>query len=239
MKKKTIGIVGHYTATDKFVHMSIEHRYVQYFRQFGSVNIIDPFDNKIQNIDLLVLPGGRDLNTLRYTTDPPLPTTQTPDVCFEYFDTVTLPKYIAQKVPIFGICRGHQSLCVTFGATLVQHVYHPFTKSDEKIDDLILNPNQPVNVKDYWITNKTDAVKNKKIYYSVNSFHHQIVDAQNVTSFIMNEESNIEILAYNRVFKTVEAVAIKDYPAYSVQWHPERMNCKYSSLLIKKLLFNE
>ena len=38
----------------------------------------------------------------------------------EYFDTVMLQKYIDAGVPIFGICRGAQTMIAHFGGKLDQ-----------------------------------------------------------------------------------------------------------------------
>lgn len=120
---KLIGIVG--TALGDKPRVGVDQRYADYFEQFGNTIIIDSRqDGVIDKLDLLVLPGGPDVNTYRYG--------QAPERDCEYFsnaldrfDTEVLPRYIEIKMPIFGICRGMQSLNVVFGGNLSQHIDTP------------------------------------------------------------------------------------------------------------------
>lgn len=83
----------------------LNQAYVTYFRQFGEVILIDPANQNVQDVDLLVLPGGADVNPLNYNEFPHALTGK-PNLAIEYFDKFILPKYIESNTPIFGICRG-------------------------------------------------------------------------------------------------------------------------------------
>lgn len=237
---KTIGIVANYKLlkNDK-VAMGIDNDYVDYFSKFGKVITICPSSTQIENIDLLVLPGGRDVNPLRYN-EFPRPTTQAPDHAFEYFDTFVLPKYIESKIPIFGICRGAQSLYVTLGGKLTQDFNFNYSKHGaDKVDDLLMNPFQPIEINSsnqWWITNESSISKNNKIYYNVNSYHHQHCGVRRVTDF-SSELDGVIVLAKHKTFHSIEAWMHESLPIIGVQWHPERMGRDiYSDSLIKKLL---
>ena len=65
---KLIGIVNYfsqYTKTDAQVYLN--RAYVDYFKNFGRVVLIDPSEATVfEGLDLLVLPGGPDVNPIRY-----------------------------------------------------------------------------------------------------------------------------------------------------------------------------
>ena len=48
----------------------VSRSYLEYFKKFGKVITIDWDDEEVQNIDLLVLPGGADVSTFRYNQKP-------------------------------------------------------------------------------------------------------------------------------------------------------------------------
>lgn len=125
---KLIGIVG--TALGDRPRVGVDQRYIDYFEQFGNTIIVDSRqDGVIDKLDLLVLPGGPDVNTYRYGQAPERDCGYFSNA-LDRFDTEVLPRYIEIKMPIFGICRGMQSLNVVFGGNLSQHIDTP-TSSDE------------------------------------------------------------------------------------------------------------
>ena len=60
---KKIGIVGHFVGPNSF---GITKPYMDFFRHFGEISIITPWEDHVRDLDLLVLPGGQDVNPLRY-----------------------------------------------------------------------------------------------------------------------------------------------------------------------------
>lgn len=232
---KTIGIV---TSSFKFNTRpnlyGLHSMYVEYFRQFGNVILIDAGNNGVVPVDLLVLPGGADVNPVRYGE---VPSTHTgnPNVQLEYFDTHILPKYIKENIPIFGICRGHQSFAVHMGCKLDQHITQEYSSSPNERGKLVdtiefTDIEQPVDITTY----RRKLYKNSSregFYYKVNSIHHQAVSDKDFNS------NKCYVIARNVIYNNIEAMGY-DYPAFTVQWHPEEMNCTYSAKLINKLLYN-
>jgi gamma-glutamyl-gamma-aminobutyrate hydrolase PuuD len=99
-KQKQILIVGWKTGDNSF---GVTVPYLEYFSKFGQVHVLTP--NTVEYVfraDLLVLPGGRDVNPTRYNQSPGYHTGH-PEPILEYFDTKVLPKYIEKQIPIFGI----------------------------------------------------------------------------------------------------------------------------------------
>lgn len=107
--KKKIGIVGWNTGENSF---GITKPYYDYLSQFGQVHILVPQKGIVEDLDLLVLPGGRDLNPLYYDEVPEV-FCDNGDVLKEYFFKQNLPQYIASGTPIYGICLGFRYLGAT------------------------------------------------------------------------------------------------------------------------------
>ena len=132
-RRPIIGIAGHMLPNGNSVGVTFP--YLNYFEKFGDVKIIIPTAKQVDDtLDLLVIPGGPDISAFRYLSPDETPSwfNQKPDQMREYFDTNILPRYIENKTPIFGICRGHQSIAALFGAKLEQHLLFHEYNSEEK-----------------------------------------------------------------------------------------------------------
>jgi gamma-glutamyl-gamma-aminobutyrate hydrolase PuuD len=216
----TIGIPGWLVGPNSF---GVTVSYLNYLREtfnLPDIMILFPETPLITDLDLLVLPGGSDINPARYGAIPSF-STDKPDTFKEYFDTMILPEYIASKTPIFGICRGLQTICIHFGAELLQDMYHE-TNSVE-------NPYEAVHELAIAPFNKN---QNRKI--KVNSRHHQSVK-------MPGNDSLIEVVAMHAKYpQHVEAIKIKGYPIVAVQYHCEDLyessGIKYTQELLNYVL---
>ena len=96
--------------------------YGKWFEKYFNADVkrVDRYDD---SIDLLVMVGGADVDTIRYGQTNQY--SQQPDMKLEEFDMVHLDNYIYNKIPVFGICRGHQSLAVHHGMSLIQDMEIP------------------------------------------------------------------------------------------------------------------
>ena len=72
-------------------------------------------------LDGLLIPGGVDINP-RYFREDAHPEVDIPDDGLDFVETTMLPWALADDLPIFGICRGHQVLNVVLGGTLWQDI---------------------------------------------------------------------------------------------------------------------
>ena len=215
MKDYRIGIVGWKTSDNTF---GATLPYMEFFSQFGNVEIISATETETRDLDLLVLPGGPDVDPSRYLEDAPLSYYMGKQCPFrERFDNVLLPKYINNRTPIFGICRGHQSLAVYFGGDLIQDMNHE--SNDHDRTELV----HKVNIKSF---DELFNISNQR----VNSIHHQVVGVI---------PSNAVIIAEHFEDNHIEALAYVDYPAYTVQWHPEEIYDDLSVSLVSDLLNSE
>lgn len=202
---KKIGIVGWNLGDNSF---GVTKPYLTWLSQFGDVEILTPKKGIIADLDLLVLPGGLDIQPSTYNEVPDYYTSNT-DVMKQFFYDNNLDQYIEAGISIFGICLGFQQLCVKFGGKLAQH--YPFNHStktrSELVDTLTFFP--PYNASKY----------------EVNSIHHQgCFDLdQNMIIAIEKNSKNVEIAKFRENI-------------YGVQFHPEEINDAFSCSIIEKLL---
>lgn len=154
--------------------------YNVYFQKYGKcIRIAHEFR---PDIDLLILTGGADVDPKRYGRERQKECGR-PDLWKEHFDTKFLPKYIKAKIPIFGICRGHQTLAVHHGYPLIQHVVHPMF----------------------------NLVEGEFGYNLVNSYHHQVVESVDNRAEIIatdSEEGTIEAIRY----KNIKVASVQWHP---------------------------
>lgn len=185
----------------------------------GSVKILS-YDDIDKDVDVVVLPGGADVNPLRYGQPVELFTGKA-NQFLETFDTLILPEYIKMGKPIFGICRGMQSLCVHFGGSMIQNlIFHATSKdaNDTQAHELYYTPDNG-NIK-------------KKLKEKIGSWHHQgVSDSGSLTTLYMSEEMTGINTSY-----IIEAVKHPEAPIAAVQWHPERCYDEISTSLFNSLI---
>ena len=198
--------------------------YLNWVSRFGLPRLIMPHEEFVEDIDLLLIPGGLDLNPSSYGEIPSFKTSNQ-DVFKQFFFDKRLDNYIGQK-PIFGICLGMQELAVKFGSKLTQHLHNhsyysaPRTELVHKVTifengQRIKNPNDP----------------SKFLSVETNSMHHQGVHFKNLSKdleMIGGIKENDDYL--------VEVFKHKTLPIAAVQYHPEEIHDNFSISLIKDIV---
>ena len=211
---KKIGIVGWKTGENSF---GVTIPYIDWLSNFGIVHILSPQKGIVEDLDLLVLPGGADIAPQSFGEVPGFHTTNT-DVMKQYFFDNNLDQYLKNNTPIFGICLGFQQLCVKFGGKLEQH--YPFNYSSkgrhDRVDTLAFEQSM------FDIVLKSSI----PVKYEVNSLHHQ-------GCFSLPNPFNV--LAREKVDGNIEIVRFAEN-VYGVQYHPEEINDGISEVIIKQLL---
>lgn len=107
-KKPVIGIPAWSLGDNSF---GVQKTYLEYFAKFGQVEILTPNEDIREDLDLVVLPGGQDVQSTHYNAVPGFMNSLS-DPFKDYFFKNNLPKYIENNTPIFGICLGID-LCAT------------------------------------------------------------------------------------------------------------------------------
>lgn len=190
--------------------------YLKFIYQFGNPIVILPERvedfHEIYKLDALLLPGGSDVDPKRYSNRP-LFDTYNPNIYLEHFDNQILPTLIG-NIPVFGICRGLQTLNVHFGGTLRNLYFHPYSSYDEQES----HPVWKADI-DKWNKNNHE--------FKVNSFHHQSIGA-------LANNFKIELVDFKD--NVIEAITDEKRKIAAVQWHPERLLDNYSTNLFKSIL---
>lgn len=239
MSRKKIGIVGHInTESNTF---GIGMAYLSFFTEKfnADVEIISHSELEVRgHLDLLVVPGGPDVDYKRYLDldkgDQLSLFTGRPCNIRERFDEVLLPKYIEAGIPLVGICRGHQSIAVHFGAKLIQHIpryMHETNGKDRK--DLVHKVTYSIEALIKAGLPTPNGIHRRQSVFSdeVNSIHHQAVE---------NAPKNAIVLStYAGKLKgdaVIESMYYPEEKIYTTQWHPEEIADTMSVKIINKLL---
>ena len=199
--------------------------YLTYMDRFGEVIPLMPKHSIRKDLDLLVLPGGPDVDPLRYGEAPDFFTSK-PDTFKEYFDVTYLPKYIEAGVPVMGICRGMQSLAVSFSGKLIQDMSHETNKENDPYAVV-----HEIQFEEESFECKIGVPANNVM--SVNSRHHQAVSRRYLPECFA-------VMASHKTDNTIEMIAHRTMPIVGVQWHPEdvfdRKSFEYTASIVRYLI---
>lgn len=189
----------------------VNSNYLSFIETIGTPEIISPRDDLPKHIQGVVLPGGSDVLPSRYGKPGFFTGRASPHL--EYFDAKILPVIIG-RVPIFGICRGLQTINVLLGGTLDQHLrFHPYSSYEDELVHGVKAPGGSDN----------------KPAMNVNSSHHQAIGYLG---------KGVDVELYSTDFYHVkEAISGKHF--FAVQWHPERILDDYSLNHFKKVMNGE
>lgn len=206
----------------------------------------------LETIDILMIPGGADVDPSRYN-EAPIADTGRVNAHFEYLDKTLAKAFIEKGKMVVGICRGMQSLNVMFGGSLFQHIrghnqmyFKNASRSDT--EQVLFVPE----------TNET---------FLINSIHHQAVKKLG---------DDLEPIGYTSAFRKcpslktgknilidgnlyldslskllggkeassykgakysgfIEAFKHKNLPIIAFQYHPEEFDCEFAMREIKKV----
>ena len=120
-------------------------------------------------------------------------------------------KYFKGKIPILGVCLGHQAICEVYGATIA----HAIKLMHGKKSDIIVD---------------TD----KKIFNGL----PKVVDGARYHSLIAKRDTvpdTLEVIAEDRDGE-VMGVKHKDFELYGLQFHPESILTSHGMEMIKNFI---
>jgi putative glutamine amidotransferase len=161
----------------------------------------------LEEAEALLLSGGGDVvpETYGHERDP---STEDDDAETDGWELALLAEARRRRLPTFGICRGMQLLAVDAGGTLTAAIdagLHPAMGA--------LPPEETL-ARRHEVALDTASVVGRALGAAVhvNTIHHYAVDAPGRLRAVGWAPDGV-----------IEAVEADDWPAFGVQWHPEKM----------------
>jgi anthranilate synthase component 2 len=126
--------------------------------------------------------------------------------------TLEVIEYFKDKLPIFGICLGHQSIAQVFGGDVVRakNMMHGKTSMMKQVG-------------------KSKIFQNLPEEFISTRYHSLIVDKNSLPE-------TIEAIAYSEDDNEIMALKVKDKDIYGVQFHPESIMSQYGHEIIGNFL---
>ncbi len=178
---------------------SFTYNIVQYCRELGA-------DLKIVRNDELEIKDIEKLNPEKIIISPG---PASPD---EAGITLKVIEYFKDKLPILGICLGHQSIAQVYGADIVRakNMMHGKTSTMTIVD-------------------KCEIFKNLPPEFIATRYHSLIVDKKSLPQ-------EVEPTAYSLDDNEIMAIKIKNRDIYGVQFHPESIMSEHGHKIIGNFL---
>nr|WP_321266261.1 aminodeoxychorismate/anthranilate synthase component II [uncultured Sulfurimonas sp.] len=126
--------------------------------------------------------------------------------------TLAVIDYFKDKLPILGICLGHQSIAQVFGADVIRakNMMHGKTSTMKRVQECEIFKGLPQE-------------------FVATRYHSLIVDKNSLPQ-------TIEPTAYSSDDNEIMALKIKDRDIYGVQFHPESIMSEYGHEIIGNFL---
>ena len=124
--------------------------------------------------------------------------------------TVEIIKNLKDKIPILGVCLGHQAIAYAYGSSIIsaENIFHG------KVSNIFHN-NDPL-------------FSNIPSPFSATRYHSLIIEEASLPN-----EFDVIARTSKRV---IMAIKHKEFPMYGVQFHPESILTKYGLSIIKNFL---
>ncbi len=120
--------------------------------------------------------------------------------------------YFAHKIPILGICLGHQSIAQAFGAKVVRAKNMMHGKTSNMLQ-----------------SSSCEIFESIPREFRATRYHSLVVDKDSLPS-------NIEPTAFSEDDGEIMALKLKDSDVYGVQFHPESIMSEYGHQILKNFL---
>jgi len=178
---------------------SFTYNIVQYCRELGA-------DLKIIRNDEMSVEEIQKLNPAKIIISPGPASPDEAGVTLEVID------YFKDKLPILGICLGHQSIAQVFGGDVVRATNMMHGKTSQMKQE-----------------GACEIFKNLPQSFRATRYHSLIVDKNTLPS-------TIEATAYSEDDNEIMALKIKGKDIYGVQFHPESIMSEYGHEIIGNFL---
>ncbi len=221
MKKPVIGIIGNTLMTEMGLFNSIERvyansDYVEAILRNGGIPVVIPATGILAGpeeamgfCDGLLFPGGEDLHPWNYGEEPlPVLGEIRPEIDEALFRAGQFA--ISRRIPMLGICKGHQFLNVLMGGSLYQDIS---MREKESLQHLQKR-------KRSYLTHHVEVLEETRLAsvlgagkLETNSMHHQAVKKLG---------NGLKASAY-APDGVIEALEDEEGLIMGIQWHPENL----------------
>ena len=224
-----IGITGNYSAADGLT--TITKAYYHCVERAGGAPVILPptteediLKAQLDSVDGLLFTGGADLNPLLWGEEPS-PKLGGINAERDRAELILAQLAYNRNIPMFGICRGLQTLVAAFGGKLMQDISDK--QAIKHSQDAVRS--EPTHTVNYWgsavslsvpydsvagFSSSAPGSATSPLSLRVNSFHHQVA-AEPGSKFTITATSPDGF---------IEAVESSEHkPIVAVQWHPENL----------------
>lgn len=178
---------------------SFTYNIVQYCLELGA-------DLKVIRNDELSVKEIEELNPEKIILSPGPATPNEAGVCLEVIE------YFSDKLPIFGICLGHQSIAQVFGGEVI------------RAKNMMHGKTSKINV-----VQESEIFKGLPQEFTQTRYHSLTVRKENLPSRIIPT-------SYSLDDDEIMSLHIKDKQIYGVQFHPESIMSEYGYEMIDNFL---
>ena len=120
-------------------------------------------------------------------------------------------QYFAGKIPVLGVCLGHQAICQAFGG----HVSYAKELMHGKVSEIFVDQGCPLFL---GLPERIPVAR----YHSLCAVREDLPRCLKVTAWTMDQE--------------IMAIAHKTLPVYGVQFHPESVMTRDGKVMIRNFL---
>ena len=212
-KAPVIGI----TTNHEGMYATLREKYYEQVVKAGGVPMLIPpvndvnvIINTLNAIDGLILSGGADINPL-WQNEQPSPQLHNINSYRDEAELLITRLAYNRCVPIFGICRGMQTLVTALGGHVCQDInsLEGVLKHSQDADH-----SEPTHKVELEMGSMIETYMEDCSLY-VNSFHHQAIDNP-------GPHLQVSAVAPDGIIEAVESMK-EQKPVFAVQWHPEWM----------------
>ncbi len=219
----------------KWLSASVKHEQFTCFNMYDLKNK-DSITLLLNQADGIIISGGEDVNPALYGKEDEINRCGSIDTYRDSLEQMMILYAMNQKIPLLGVCRGHQIMNVTFGGTLIidipkdvgsLYVHRDTRKEGEQKSTATLHTVYAENGTFLYNIVKSDS----GIVYSN---HHQAVENL-APEFIASSD------AEDMIIESIEPVDTLLHPfILGVQWHPEAMdvNNPFSGNIGRKFIYS-
>lgn len=177
---------------------------------YNLYQLIGSFDNDIKVIrnDELSIEEIKELKPSKIIISPG------PGKCQDAGIIVDIVKKLGDKIPILGVCLGHQAICYAYGAKIT----YAKTLVHGKVSRVLID-------------NKSNIFKGLNNEIDVARYHSLVADKKTIPK-------ELKIIASTEDGE-VMAVQHQSLPIYGLQFHPESIMTKCGNKIIKNFLNEE